>query len=67
VSNAETAADLLDTAGETFAAEAGITLEDKPAPLYRLLVLAVLLSSRVQAKLGTRACRELVADRWKVD
>jgi hypothetical protein len=60
MSHAETAADLLDTAGETFAAEAGITLADKPAPLYRLLVLAVLLSSRVQAKLGTRACRELV-------
>jgi len=58
--HAETAADLLDTAGETFAAEAGITLADKPAPLYRLLVLAVLLSGRVQAKLGTRACRELV-------
>ncbi|MDL5154703.1 endonuclease [Actinomycetospora termitidis] len=56
----QTATDLLDVAGETFAAEAGITLEDKPAPLYRLLVLSVLLSSRVQAKLGTRACRELV-------
>lgn len=60
MSHADTAADLLDTAGETFAAEADITLEDKPAPLYRLLVLAVLLSRRVQAKLGTRACRELV-------
>ncbi|NMO90102.1 endonuclease [Actinomycetospora sp. TBRC 11914] len=60
MSHADTAADLLDTAGETFAAEAGITLADKPAPLYRLLVLAVLLSSRVQATLGTRACRELV-------
>ncbi|MEJ2870363.1 endonuclease [Actinomycetospora sp. OC33-EN08] len=57
----QTAAQLLDVAGETFAAEAGITLDDKPAPLYRLLVLAVLLSSRVQAKLGTRACHELVA------
>jgi hypothetical protein len=51
---------LLDDAGRTFADEAGIRLEDKPAPLYRLLVLTVLLSSRVQAKLGTRACRELV-------
>jgi hypothetical protein len=51
---------LLDEAGRTFADEAGIRLEDKPAPLYRLLVLSVLLSSRVQAKLGTRACRELV-------
>jgi hypothetical protein len=60
VSHADTAADLLESTGETFAAEAGITLDDKPAPLYRLLVLAVLLSSRVQARLGTRAARELV-------
>jgi hypothetical protein len=56
----ERAAALLETAGETFADEAGIRLDDKPAPLYRLLVLAVLLSSRVQASLGIAACRELV-------
>ncbi|MCD2188498.1 endonuclease [Actinomycetospora soli] len=60
MSHTQTAARLLKDAGETFAAEAGITLDDKPAPLYRLLVLTVLLSSRVQAKLGTRACAELV-------
>jgi hypothetical protein len=60
MSQKETAARLLEDAGETFAAEAGITLDDKPAPLYRLLVLTVLLSSRVQAKLGTRACAELI-------
>lgn len=52
--------DLLERAGTTFASEAGIRLADQPAPLYRLLVLAVLLSSRVQARLGTRSCRELV-------
>lgn len=51
---------LLEEAGRTFADEAGITLRDEPAPLYRLLVLSVLLSSRVQAKLGVAACRELV-------
>ena len=60
MTHADTVADLLEAGGETFAEEAGIDLADKPAPLYRLLVLAVLLSSRVQAKLGTRACRELV-------
>jgi hypothetical protein len=58
--HAATARELLDTAGTSFATEAGITLKDQPAPLYRLLVLTVLLSSRVQAKLGTRACRALV-------
>lgn len=51
---------LLEESGRTFAEDAGITLKNEPAPLYRLLVLAVLLSSRVQAQLGTRACRELV-------
>ena len=60
MTHADTVADLLEAGGETFAEEAGIDLADKPAPLYRLLVLAVLLSGRVQAKLGTRACRELV-------
>lgn len=51
---------LLSTAGRTFADEAGIALADRPAPLYRLLVLSVLLSSRVASRLGTGACRELV-------
>ncbi|PVZ09587.1 endonuclease [Actinomycetospora cinnamomea] len=51
---------LLDEAGRTFADEGGIHLADQPAPLYRLLVLSVLLSRRVQAQLGTRAARELV-------
>ena len=60
MTNADRVAALLEAGGTTFAEEAGIDLRDKPAPLYRLLVLAVLLSSRVQAKLGTRACRELV-------
>lgn len=53
--------DLLATAGRTYAAEAGITLDDKPAPLYRLLVLATLLSARVQADLAVAATRELVS------
>ncbi|MDD7941007.1 endonuclease [Actinomycetospora lutea] len=52
--------ELLEQSGRTFADEAGITMKDEPAPLYRLLVLSVLLSGRVQAQLGTRACRELV-------
>jgi hypothetical protein len=60
MSHSERAAVLLEAAGRTFADEAGIRLDDKPAPLYRLLVLAVLLSSRVQASLGVAACRELV-------
>lgn len=50
---------LLNTAGTTYAAQAGITLADKPAPLYRLLVLSVLLSSRIKADIAVAATREL--------
>jgi hypothetical protein len=50
---------LLDKAGRTYADEAGITLADKPAPLYRLLVLATLLSTRIKADIAVAAAREL--------
>ena len=56
-----TARALLDRAGQTYADQAGITLKDTPAPLYRLLVLATLLSTRVQADLAVAATRELVS------
>lgn len=52
---------LLDEAGTTYAAQAGITLADKPAPLYRLLVLSILLSTRIKAELAVAAARELAA------
>ena len=50
---------LLKEAGTTYAAQAGITLADKPGPLYRLLVLSVLLSTRIKADVAVAACREL--------
>ena len=50
---------LLDEAGTTFATEAGISLLNKPRPLYRLLVLSVLLSTRIKAELAIAAAREL--------
>jgi hypothetical protein len=52
---------LLDEAGTTYAAQAGIALTDKPAPLYRLLVLSVLLSTRIKADIAVAAARELAA------
>lgn len=52
---------LLREAGPTYAAEAGIKLADKPAPLYRLLVLSVLLSTRIKAGIAVDAARELRA------
>ncbi|MFF5423692.1 MULTISPECIES: endonuclease [unclassified Streptomyces] len=52
---------LLRAHGRTYAEEAGIALHDKPAPLYRLLVLTVLLSVRIRAGTATAAARELWA------
>jgi hypothetical protein len=51
---------LLERAGATYADEAGIRLTDKPAPLYRLLVLSVLLSTRIKADIAVAATAELV-------
>lgn len=50
---------LLDEYGRTYAQEAGITLKDTPQPLYRLLVLACLLSARIRADTAVAAAREL--------
>jgi hypothetical protein len=51
---------LLDLAGRTYAADAGIRLANSPAPLYRLLVLSVLLSTRIKADIAVDAARELI-------
>ncbi|MBB4684017.1 endonuclease [Amycolatopsis jiangsuensis] len=51
--------ELLAEHGTTYAAEAGITLADKPQPLYRLLVLTTLLSTRINAELAVAAAKEL--------
>jgi co-chaperonin GroES (HSP10) len=50
---------LLDRYGTTYAEEAGIRLADKPSPLYRLLVLALLLSARIGAPIAVAAAKEL--------
>jgi endonuclease III len=52
---------LLDREGRTYAEEAGIKLADRPAPLYQLLVLATLLSTRIRASVAIAAARELFA------
>lgn len=50
---------LLEEDGRTYAEEAGITLRDRPSPLYRLLVLALLCSTRIRADIATAAAREI--------
>jgi endonuclease III len=53
--------DLLEREGRTYAEEAGIKLADRPAPLYQLLVVTTLLSTRIRASVAIAAARELFA------
>lgn len=57
--------DLLDRHGRTYADEAGITLRDKPAPLYQLLTLTTLFSVPISAGVAVGAARELFAAGWR--
>lgn len=50
---------LLDAHGETYAEEAGIELRNTPQPLYRLLVLAHLLSARIKGSIAVASARAL--------
>ncbi|GFG95971.1 endonuclease [Mycobacterium timonense] len=50
---------LLDVAGTTYAAQARITMSDKPMPLFQLLVLCMLASKPIDAAIATDAAREL--------
>ncbi|MBO0806513.1 MAG: endonuclease [Nocardiopsaceae bacterium] len=52
---------MLDHHGQTYAEEAGITLADRPGPLYQLHVLATLLSARISSDIAVAAARELFA------
>lgn len=52
---------LLELAGTSYARQAQIRLADQPAPLYQLLVLSVLLSTRIRADIAVAAARELFA------
>ena len=56
---------LLEEHGQTYAAEAGIALEDKPSPLFQLLVLTQLLSARISADIAVAAARELFDSGWR--
>lgn len=56
---------LLDESGETYAHEAGIRLRDKPSPLYQLLLLSTLLSTRISASIAVDAAREVFKAGWR--
>ncbi len=61
----ETVARLLDEHGSTYADEAGITLRDRPSPLYQLLVLTTLASTRISTDIAAKAARELFSAGWR--
>lgn len=60
----ETAEQVLDEHGRTYAEEAGIRLEDTPAPLFQLMCLTQLLSAPIGAAVAVATMRELLAEGW---
>lgn len=56
---------LVQEHGRTFAEDAGITLRDKPSALWRLLVLSLLLSARIDSGIAVASARELSAAGWR--
>lgn len=56
---------LLKHAGTSFAEDAGITLQDKPSPLWQLLVLSLLLSARISSDIAVRSAREISRAGWR--
>lgn len=57
--------ELLDRYGTTFAEQAGITLRDKPAPLFQLLVLSMMSSIPIAADVAAASARELFRAGWR--
>jgi len=57
--------DLVEEYGTTYADQAGITLRDKPAPLFQLLVLAMLSSTRISADVAATTAHELFRTGWR--
>lgn len=64
-SHREKAARALREHGTTYAKEAGITLRDKPAPLFQLLILTLLFSAPIGARAAVRSAHELFAAGWR--
>ncbi|TQN31753.1 hypothetical protein FHX37_1673 [Haloactinospora alba] len=54
-----TAQAVLRAAGDTLAQQAGIRMADEPAPLWQLLTLVNLLSTRISASIALAAAREI--------
>lgn len=57
--------ELLREHGTTYAAAAHIKLADRPSPLFQLLVLTMLSSTRISADIAVSAARELFGAGWR--
>lgn len=55
---------VLDRHGRTYAEEAGVRLANTPAPLFKHLVLSLLLSARIKADIAVAATKALHATGW---
>lgn len=60
-----TALEVLERLGRTYADEAGITLRDKPAPLFQLLMLSMLFSAPISAEAAVASLREIREAGWR--
>ncbi|HEV2342674.1 MAG TPA: hypothetical protein VGS97_01155 [Actinocrinis sp.] len=58
--------DLLKQHGRAVAAEAGGRLGETPGPLYRPVVVNMLLSIRIRASIAAAAARERFAAGWRL-
>ena len=62
---AEVASELLRRYPRTYAEELGINRLDRPSDLFRLLVLALLMSARIRASIAVDAAAALFRERWR--
>lgn len=60
----ETAEQVLQEHGRTYAEESGIRLKDTPAPLFQLVCLTQLFSAPIGAPVAVATMRELLAAGW---
>lgn len=58
-------AELVAEHGTTYAEQAGITLRDKPSPLWQLLVLTMLSSARISADVAAASAQEVLRAGWR--
>jgi hypothetical protein len=59
MSQKATVEQLVRDSGRTYAEQAGITLRNKPSPLYQLLLLSILLAKPISADIAADAMRQL--------